>query len=91
MDKYIDRQTAIAKLTALEVSDSLATIADAKRVIADMAAVDVVPVVRCGKCKYLRPRVNIRTGETISYWCYLGIHDIDANGFCSFGVLADRG
>lgn len=41
---YILRSIAIAKLTALEVTDPFATIADAKRVLADMAAADVAPV-----------------------------------------------
>lgn len=45
-DEYILRSIAIAKLTALEVTDPFATIADAKRVLADMAAADVAPVVR---------------------------------------------
>ena len=44
-DEYIPRSIAIAKLTALEVTDPFATIADAKRVLADMAAADVAPVV----------------------------------------------
>ena len=44
-DEYILRSIAIAKLTALEATDPFATIADAKRVLADMAAADVAPVV----------------------------------------------
>ena len=44
-DEYILRSIAIAKLTALQVTDPVATIADAKRVLADMAAADVAPVV----------------------------------------------
>ena len=44
-DEYILRSIAIAKLTALEVTDPFATIADAKRVLADMTAADVAPVV----------------------------------------------
>ena len=44
-DEYIMRSIAIAKLTALEVTDPFATIADAKRVLADMDAANVAPVV----------------------------------------------
>ena len=44
-DEYILRSIAIAKLTALEVTNPFATIADAKRVLADMTAADVVKVV----------------------------------------------
>ena len=45
MTEYISRDTAIARLTRLEVTDKLATMADAKREIADMPAADVAPVV----------------------------------------------
>lgn len=44
MAEYIDRGTAIAKLTALEVTKPSATMADARRLLADMPAADVVPV-----------------------------------------------
>lgn len=44
MAEYISRDTAIARLTRLEVTDKLATMADAKREIADMPAADVTPV-----------------------------------------------
>lgn len=45
MTKYIERETAIAKLTALEVTEPSATMIDAKRLLAEMPAADVVPVV----------------------------------------------
>lgn len=45
MDEYINRGTAIAKLTVLEVTEPNATMADAKRVLADIPAADVAPVV----------------------------------------------
>lgn len=41
MAEYIERGTAIAKLTALEVTTPSATMTDAKRLLADMPAVDV--------------------------------------------------
>lgn len=53
-DEYILRSIAIAKLTALEVTNPFATIADAKRVLADMDAADVVKVVRCKDCEFSR-------------------------------------
>lgn len=52
MAKYIDRGTAIAKLTALEVTEPNATMADAKRVLADMQTADVASVVRCKNCSW---------------------------------------
>lgn len=52
MDEYINRGTAIAKLTALEVTEPNATMADAKRVLADMQTADVASVVRCKDCSW---------------------------------------
>ena len=72
-DEYILRSIAIAKLTALEVTDPFATIADAKRVLANMDAADVAPVVHekwlldrwpswphreCSRCKIMIPRTK---------------------------------
>lgn len=45
MAEYIDRGTAIAKLNALEVIEPNATMVDARRLLADMPAADVAPVV----------------------------------------------
>ena len=42
MDEYIKRETAIAKLTELEVTEPNATMADAKRVLADMPCAEAV-------------------------------------------------
>lgn len=45
MGDYISRDMAIARLTNVEVTNRLATMTDAKRVIAEMPAADVAPVV----------------------------------------------
>ena len=42
MSKYIDRSVAIARLTELEVTEPNATMADAKRVLADMPCAEAV-------------------------------------------------
>lgn len=52
MDEYINRGTAIAKLTALEVSNPNTTMVAAKRLLAEVPAADVAPVVRCKDCKH---------------------------------------
>lgn len=44
MGDYISRDMAIARLTKVEVTNRLATMTDAKRVIAEMPAADVAPV-----------------------------------------------
>ena len=81
-DEYILRSIAISKLTALEVTDPFATIADAKRVLADMAAADVAEVVHekwlldrwqswphreCSRCKIMIPRTKEVPDQ---YWQY---------------------
>ena len=81
-DEYILRSIAIAKLTALEVTEPFATIADAKRVLADMDAADVAPVVHekwlldrwpswphreCSRCKIMIPRTKEVPDQ---YWQY---------------------
>lgn len=43
--RYIDLDTAVARLTHLEVTRPTATMTAAKRVLADMFPADVVPVV----------------------------------------------
>lgn len=45
MAEYIERRTAIVKLTALYCLKPNATMTDAKRLLADMPAADVAPVV----------------------------------------------
>ena len=82
-DEYILRSIAIAKLTALEVTDPFATIADAKRVLADMAAADVAPVVRCEDCQSWKRNVGLT--DSPNGHCFE--HDVDTNGrdFCSYG------
>lgn len=54
MAEYINRGTAIAKLTVLEVTEPNATMADAKRVLADTPVADVAPVVH-GRWEWLGP------------------------------------
>lgn len=46
MDEYIEKNVAIARLTALEIGNPCATITDAKRQIANTRPADVAPVVR---------------------------------------------
>lgn len=87
MAEYIERGTAIAKLTALEVTNPIATMIDAKRLLADMPAADVAPVVRCKDCKYWQdnndgyPHKECRWGHG---------ETPDANDFCSYGERREK-
>lgn len=85
-DDYIPRSIAIAKLTKLEVTEPLATIYEAKRLIADMPTADAVPVVRCKDCKHF-----LRYGGT---WCYRRTRweeeiQMKPDDFCSYGQRKD--
>lgn len=78
MPEYIERGTAIAKLTALEVTKPSATMTDAKRLLADMPAADVAPVVRCYQCRsYNKPRLG---------WCSFHMDRENYDDFCSYGA-----
>lgn len=81
MTEYIERGTAIAKLTALEVTTPSATMTDAKRLLADMPAADVAPVVHCRHCRsYNKPRLG---------WCSVHLDSEGPDDFCGYGVRMD--
>lgn len=92
MVEYIERGTAIAKLTALEVTKPSATMTDAKRLLADMPAADVVPVVHCKDCKHstLPSELTQRYGKPGTLTCH-NMHapsnrrNVGSNDFCSYG------
>lgn len=80
MAEYIDRGTAIAKLTALEVTEPNATMTSAKRLLADMPAADVAPVVRCEDCRFCGFCGEATNLEVMGFY-----------GFCSRGKRKDGG
>lgn len=81
MAEYIDRNTAIAKVTALEVIEPLSTMVDVKRLLADIPAADVAPVVRCGDCEHFgRNDYNGTYCRSIN-----GLPDPKYDDFCSYG------
>ena len=79
MAAYIDRGIAIAKLTALEVTDRNATMTSAKRMLAYMPAADVAPVVRCKDCKH----------EFGGSCIICGFQSRKPEDFCSYGERKD--
>ena len=87
MAEYINRGTAIAKLTALEVTEPNATMIDAKRVLADMQTEDVVPVVRCKDCMHYLIVDEFEGGKR--YMCKVNHFSyINSDGdmhYCSYG------
>lgn len=93
MADYISREVAITKLTALEIEKQGATMADARRALANMPAADVIEVVRCGQCKYKRNPDEFERKYLISTalictnsdFLYDGWNAVLANDFCSYG------
>ena len=87
MAEYINRGTAIAELTALEVTEPNATMADAKRVLADMQTADVEPVVRCKDCTHYLIVDEFEGGKR--YMCKVNHFSyINSDGdmhYCSYG------
>lgn len=53
MAEYIEKNVAIARLTALEIGNPCATMTDAKRQIADTRPADVAPVVHARWVSFL--------------------------------------
>lgn len=99
MGEYIEKNVAIARLTALEIGIPCATMTDAKGQIVDTPAADVAPVVRCKDCKYSRPLnksekerfvegVLMCTNSEVSEY---GITDVCDTHFCSYGERKDGG
>lgn len=72
MAEYIEKNVAIARLTALEIGNTCATMTDAKRQIADTRPADVAPVVRCKDCRKFK-----------TYSCRMVASGYD--DFCSYG------
>ena len=91
MAEYIDRGIAMAKLTALEVTDRNATMTSAKRSLADMPAADVAPVVRCKDCKHYLIADEFEGGKR--YMCEVNHFSyINSDGdmrYCSYGERKD--
>ena len=79
MAEYIDRGIAIAKLTALEVTERNATMTSAKRLLAYMPAADVAQVVRCKDCKH----------EFGGSCIICGFQKRKPEDFCSYGERKD--
>ena len=70
MVEYIERDKAIEAVR----SDPMGGL-NYKRILTDIPAADVVPVVRCDNCKYYGSR----------RWCELHSSVFDDNAFCSYG------
>jgi hypothetical protein len=89
--EYLDRSSLVARMkyyenhTAEESGEHYAY-AVALREIRNAPAADVAEVVRCKDCEYVRPTINVHTGEQAGIWCALhDILNVSPDDYCSRG------
>ena len=94
MAEYIEREAVLQKKTRMTEYDeggwgmnvSVVRMED----INAIPAADVVEVVRCKDCKYIRPEVDAYTQEAVGCWCsLLDLGSIQDEHFCSYGERKD--
>lgn len=82
MTDYIRRTDAL-EITTRTCGDYAAAFAEIRKI----PAADVVEVVRCASCKYVRPTINFHTGEQVGLWCYLHDSiDVSPDDYCRQGA-----
>lgn len=87
MGEYIEKNVAIARLTALEIGNPCATMTDAKRQIADTRPADVAPVVHCRECEHSYESVGGR-------FCTYGVCvdcEVPDDFYCGNGKRGETG
>jgi hypothetical protein len=84
-DEYIRRDFALAG-TELYKYGEMEIEAVSAEYIQRLPAADVVEVVRCRDCEYLRPTINVHTGKQSGIWCALhDILNVSPDDYCSRG------
>lgn len=84
-DEYIRRDFALAGTELYKYGEMEIEAVSAEH-IQRIPAADVAPVVRCKDCEYVRPTINVHTGEQAGIWCALhDILNISQNDYCSRG------
>lgn len=89
MADYIRREDALFALRKAERGGSMTALTWLERAYAEireMPAADVAEVVRCRDCEYVRPTINVHTGEQAGIWCALhDIINVSPDDYCSRG------
>lgn len=89
MTDYIRREDALFALRKAERGGSMTALTRLERAYAEireMPAADVAEVVRCKDCEYVRPTINVHTGEQAGIWCDLhDIINVSPDDYCSRG------
>ena len=90
-EEYVSRTAALtaifARICRYPIDSSIRpAYEDALEAIGRLPTVDVVPVVRCATCEYVRPSINAHTGEQVGIWCSLhDILNVSPDDYCSRG------
>ena len=92
MSKYIEQEAVMRTARDGYHSDfgrSMADLTSLSEVLEDTPTADVVEVVRCKDCKYLRFDKDFMTGRYCSLRNVNGGLFCEDNDFCSYGERAD--
>ena len=92
MSKYIEQEAVMRTARDGYHSDfgrSMADLTSLSEVLEDTPTADVVEVVRCKDCKYLRFDKDFMTGRYCSLRNVNGGLFCEDNDFCSYGKRAD--
>lgn len=92
MDEYISRKYAIARFTfekgnyipekLVDGYDNVIAIRTIKRVLREIPAADVVPVVRCKECRYYQ---NAKVNKKGFLICPASGMEVTEDDYCSYG------
>jgi hypothetical protein len=89
MADFIRRDDVLFALRKAERGGSMTALTRLERAYAEireMPAADVAEVVRCKDCEYVRPTINVHTGEQAGIWCALhDILNVSPDDYCSRG------
>lgn len=96
MKEYIERPALVGKLTSSKVQHAMREMDGSQAysffltLVNKEPAADVVEVVQCKDCKYIRPEVDAHTHEAVGCWCsLLCLGSIEDEHFCSYGERRD--
>ena len=85
-DEYISREAAVKDFEANNARNQSWTPQRVKTLLLRQHAADVAPVVQCKDCEYVRPTINVHTGEQAGIWCALhDILNVSPDDYCSRG------
>lgn len=86
MTDFISREAALKDFEANNARNPNWTPTRVKTLLIRQPAADVAEVTRCRDCEYVRPTINVHTGERAGIWCALhDILNVGPDDYCSRG------